>query len=74
MRGLKSILPQRELDLRKHLYVSIRQLIMQVMLIDRTSNMRSPPSQCIKEMIERGMNICEGSRWIILDSTSLLGK
>jgi hypothetical protein len=74
MKGLRSILPPRELDLRKHLYVSIFNLIIQNTLIGRTSNTRSPPSLCIKVMIERGTNICEGFKWIILDLTSLQGK
>jgi hypothetical protein len=43
-------------------------------LMSRTSNTRSHLNRCIKEMIERGMNICEGSRWIILGLTSLQGK
>jgi hypothetical protein len=54
--------------------VSILNHLSMYVLTGRTSNTRSPPSRCIKEMIERGMNICEGSKWIILGLTSLQGK
>jgi len=44
------------------------------MLTSRTSNTRSHLNRCRKETIERGMSICEESRWTILDSISLQGR